>query len=818
MNLVEAADDIRAGLIDGTYRQGRGGTAMNIMAIAGITWLHWLMTRELLCPPWLVAMLLLSSLRGVIIFKVCADLSAYATDLKERLFVIPLLGTSLLWAVLPPLVFPGIATYEKLALAVIQAGMAGGAASVLAGLNWSARFYLACMLGPASLILSSEQPYGIALTGLGLAYLGVMLLTHAQSRRMLMEAHLRLHENRQLSSAAMTQRAQVERLNEDLLAAQSKLWEQNNALEAMVVERTEKMRLSAVAVDNTAEGVMVLDHLGIVLEVNPAFTHITGLAPGDIVGRHLSSLGSHPEEASAHDRMWKQLIQAGRWKGELWSRKADGGTFLERRLIDGVRNADDQVTHYVLVFNDITEAREKDERIRYLAYHDTLTGLPNRLLLEDRLRQGIALAERERQRLAVMFLDIDHFKGVNDGLGHAVGDVLLQQVAVLIREQIRSCDTLGRLGGDEFLILLHGIRHSESCAVLARKISHALAAPLQVRSHQIHIEVSIGIAVYPDDGTDAATLMKNADTAMYEAKTAGRGTFRYFQANMSEQAARRLELDLDLRQAIQRNELSLEYQAKVSASSGTVVGYEALLRWRNQKQGCISPAQFIPVAEDTGLITQIGEWVLVETCQQIARCELMGLGWLPVAINVSAKQLSAGDLVSRVRKTTAQAAISPALLQIEVTESVLMAHRKEVVQTLHALKALGVRVAIDDFGTGYSSLAYLRHLPIDVLKIDRSFVAESELDANGLAIVKTILALGRTLGLTVVAEGVETQSQSVLLRKLGCNQLQGFLFAIPVSGEQIAADLLAERAEAGAPTVAGIGCNPSSAHPAGGSF
>jgi diguanylate cyclase (GGDEF)-like protein len=423
------------------------------------------------------------------------------------------------------------------------------------------------------------------------------------------------------------------------------------------------------------------------------------------------------------------------------------------------------------------------------------------LLLEDRLRQAIALAERERQRLAVMFLDIDHFKGVNDGLGHAAGDILLQHVASLIREQIRSSDTLGRMGGDEFLILLHGIRHSEICAVLARKISDALAAPLQVLSHHIHIGVSIGIAIYPDDGTDAATLMKNADTAMYEAKTAGRGTFRYFQSNMSERAARRLELDLDLRQAIQRNELSLEYQAKVSASSGAVVGYEALLRWHNQKQGFISPAQFIPVAEDTGLITQIGEWVVVETCRQIARWEAMGLGWLPVAINVSARQLSAGDLVSRVRQTTAQAAISPALLEIEVTESVLMAHPKEVVQTLHALKALGVRVAIDDFGTGYSSLAYLRHLPIDLLKIDRSFVAESELDANGLAIVKTILALGRTLGLTVVAEGVETQSQAVLLRKLGCDQLQGFLFATPVSGEQIAADLLAERAEAGAPTV-----------------
>ena len=795
MNLAEAAtDDVRAGLIDGTYRQGQGGTAMNLMAIAGITWLHWLISRELLSPAWLTAMLLLTLLRGVIIFKVCADPSVHATALKERLFVIPLLGTSLLWGFLPLILFPSIGTEEKLALAVIHAGMAGGAASVLAGLAWSARFYLVCMLGPASLMLSSVQPHGIALSGLGLAYLGIMLLTHAKSRRMLAETHRRLFENRQLSDAAATQQALVERLNEDLLTVQSKLWHQNDALEAIVVERTEKMRLSAVAVENTTEGVMVLDHLGTVLEVNPAFARITGLAPDDILGRPVTSLGSHLDEAPAHDRMWRQLSRTGRWEGELWSRKADGGTFLERRLVDAVRNADGQVTHYVLVFNDITEAREKDERIRYLAYHDTLTGLPNRLLLEDRLMQSIARAEREHQQLAVMFLDIDHFKGVNDGLGHAVGDILLQQVAQLIREQIRGSDTLGRLGGDEFLILLYGVDHGESCAALARKISDALAAPIQVLSHGIHIGVSIGIAVYPDDGADAATLMKNADTAMYEAKTAGRGTFRYFQSSMSEQAALRLELDLELRQAIQRSELSLEYQSKVSAATGAVVGYEALLRWRNEKQGAISPAQFIPVAEDTGLINQIGDWALEETCRQIARWEAMGLGWLPVAINVSARQLSAGDLVSRVREATARTSVSPALLEIEVTESVLMAHPKEVVQTLHALKALGVRVAIDDFGTGYSSLAYLRHLPIDVLKIDRSFVAESELDANGLAIVKTILALGRTLGLTVIAEGVETSSQTMLLRRLGCDQLQGFHFSTPLSGERIAADLLAERA------------------------
>jgi diguanylate cyclase (GGDEF)-like protein/PAS domain S-box-containing protein len=796
MNLAELADEIHAGLIDATYRQARGGVIMTIVAIGGITWLHWLMNRQLLNPPWLVAMLLISLLRGAITFKVCADLSRYTTDLKVRLFVMPLLVTSLLWAILSPLVFPGIDTYEKLALAVIHAGLAGGSVSVLAGLKWSARLYLVCMLGPASVMLSAEQPYGITLTGLGLAYLAVMLVTHAQSRRMLMEAHLRLQENRQLSNAAATQHGLVERLNEKLLAAQSKLQNQNNSLEAVVLERTEKMRLFAAAVENTAEGVIVLDTQGIVLEVNPAFTHITGLAPSDIVGRPLSSLSSSPQEASAYNQMWQQLAETGRWEGELWSRKPNGDSFLERRSVDSVRNADGQISHYVLVFNDITDTRRKDERIRYLAYHDTLTGLPNRLLLEDRLRQSITLAQRERQSLAVMFLDIDQFKAVNDGLGHAVGDLLLQQVAKRLQEQLRSSDTLGRLGGDEFLVLLQRVRHGHRCAMLARRIADALAAPLQVLSHQIHIGVSIGIAVYPDDGTDAATLMKNADTAMYEAKTAGRGTFRYFQSNMSERAAQRLELDLDLRQAIQRNEFSLEYQPKVDACSGAVVGYEALLRWSTRKRGSVPPSQFVPVAEDTGLITQIGEWALVESCRQIARWEAMGLESQPVAINVSSRQLYAGDLVNQVREAVAQTAISPALLEIEVTESVLMAHPKDVIETLQALKVLGVRVAIDDFGTGYSSLAYLRQLPIDVLKIDRSFVAEVELDINGLAIVKTILALGHTLGLTVIAEGVETRSQAELLRSLGCDQLQGFLFATPARGEQIAAELLGERAEA----------------------
>jgi diguanylate cyclase (GGDEF)-like protein/PAS domain S-box-containing protein len=785
MKPIDATTDaVREGLIDGAYRQGQGGMLMNLMAISGIAWLHWLMAKEPLSPPWLTGMLLLTLARGAVIIKVCANPSAYSIDFKERLFVLPLVVTSLLWAALP-LLFPTATGDERLALSVVQAGMAGGAASVLAAVNWSARLYLACMLAPASLMLALQRPYGIALTALGLAYLGIMLLAHSQARRILLEALVRLQQNRELSTAAEAQRTLLERLNQELLAAQDRLRHQNSALEKAVAERTAKMRLSAVAIENTAEGVMVLDHGGNVLEVNPGFTRITGYTPEEVIGRSVALLHSPHQNDAFYDEMWSQLAHTGRWEGELWSRTASGGAFLERRSVDAVHDTAGRITHYVTVFNDITEARQKDNRIRHLAYHDALTGLPNRLLLEDRLRQGIALAEREQERLALMFLDLDQFKGVNDGLGHDIGDILLQQVAERIRSRMRSSDTLGRLGGDEFVILLRGVHRVESCAVLAQEIADALAEPIQVLSHRIHIGVSIGIAVYPEDGTDGPTLMKSADTAMYAAKSAGRGTFRYFQPEMSVQAALRLELDLELRQAIEHNELSLHFQPKVDAASGVVEGYEALLRWSNPHRGMIPPTQFIPVAEDSGLISRIGEWILREASRQIAHWHALGLGWQRVAVNVSARQLRAGDLVRQVREAAAQAAIPASLLEIELTESVLMGHPEEAAHTLTALKGLGLTLAIDDFGTGYSSLAYLRRLPIDVLKIDRSFVTESELDANGLAIVKTILALGRTLGMTVVAEGVETQKQALLLRRLGCHQLQGFLFGVPVPGDQI---------------------------------
>ena len=554
-------ETVRAAMIDGAYRQGRGGMVMNLLAVIGIAWLHWLLTGEAFAPGWVGAMVAVTLLRIAVILKVIGDPDAFSVTVRERLFDGPLIVTAILWGVLPVVAFPVVDGDERLALSLVLAGMAGGGASVLTGRLWATRIYLVFMLAPASAMLAGHPPHGMALGALGLCYLAVMLATHAQGRRMFVEANVRLAENRRLAEESGRQKARMQQLNEELLRAQTELWRHNDDLERIVAERTEKMRLASVAIGNTAEGVMVLDDKGKVLEINPAFTRITGFDAADIVGRPASLMRSHHQDAEFYERFWHELERDGRWDGELWSRTSDGGVFLERRSVRAVRDADSRVTHYVSVFNDITEERQKDERIRHLAFHDSLTGLPNRMLLEDRLKQAVAVAAREHQHLALMFIDLDQFKSVNDGLGHHVGDLLLQQVADRIRARMRSSDTLARLGGDEFVVLLRGVRRGEDCAHLAHEILDALAEPVQVLSHRIHIGGSIGLAVYPEDGADGETLMKNADTAMYAAKAAGRGTFRYFQREMSEHAALRLELESELRRAIEQNELSLhEFQ------------------------------------------------------------------------------------------------------------------------------------------------------------------------------------------------------------------------------------------------------------------
>lgn len=777
---------LRWSLIENAFAQGQGGALFNGIAVIGIALLHKSMTGDWLAPAWLMAMFVVIAVRLATLRWGERTFAEHSLPFMERLFWIPLAAVSLSWALLPFQLRPDIGTEELLVLALIHFGLAGRAASVLAPVQWSARFYIACLLLPgAILFFVLPSPNSAILGGLTVSYLLTMLSAHHWARRTLLTARRSLIENQGLLGEARRQQEIVEALNRDLVAARDALTTQNAGLERIVAERTAKVRLASAAIENIAAGVIVTDAEGLIVDANPAFCAMTGMSPASIVGQPIGTLNPADHDPFAVEAMWGELRRLGHWSGEVWSRKADGGLFLERRSIDAVRDADGAVTHYVFAVTDITESQEKDERIRFLAFHDALTGLPNRFLLEDRLRHGIEMARRDREQLGLMFLDLDQFKSVNDSLGHQVGDMLLMEVSQRVKSLVRQSDTVARLGGDEFVVLVRGLQNGRVCAMLARKIIEAISEPIQVLSHRINIGTSIGVAVFPDDGTDGTTLMKNADVAMYAAKAAGRGVYRFFEPAMSEAAQLRLELETALRHALAHGELSLHYQPKVVAGSGEIVGYEALLRWHNVERGAIQPSQFIPVAEDCGLIGELGRWTLREACRQIAAWHRAGYGWQRVAVNISARQFVEGDLVGEILCQAEAAEIPPTLLEIELTESMVMNRPDDAAQTLQALKELGVTVAIDDFGTGYSSLAYLRRLPIDVLKIDRSFVGEADLDEHGVAIIHTILALARTLGLAVVAEGVETESQADLLRRGGCDFLQGYLFSRPVPAEVI---------------------------------
>lgn len=781
MNLLQYKDstDLRTVLLDDAYRQGHGGVPMTAIATIGVVVIHWINSGSLLSPLWLGTQLGVTALRGMILIYDTRCGHQLGFELRRHLLTIPMLATTLAWAVLPYLIFPTAGPEEQLGLICVMSGLAGGAASVLAPLQWVGRLYIICMLMPGAVLVYGMPGAGPVISALGFCFMVVMLMTHAQARKVLVVAHTRLAENQRLLGNIQTHQRAAERLNDELLATQDALRRQNASLEDEVEKRTARIRLAFSVIENTTEGVMVMTTDGTVVEVNPAFTVITGYPPEEAIGGPSSVLRSNKHEASDYDQMWQLLRKHGKWEGELWSRKRDGSVFLEHRVVDAVRDEYGHIVHYVSIFNDVTESHYKDEQLRHLAFHDPLTGLGNRSLLQENLVQGIALADRHKSRLAVLFFDLDQFKAINDNLGHQVGDRLLQAVALRLKENLRTSDTLARLGGDEFVVVMNDIRDSEDCAVLAAKVLREISTPFDLDESRIHVRSSVGIAIYPDDGRDVQTLMRNADMAMYAAKSAGRDTFRFFHATLSEDAHRRMEMEAALQDAIAMNQLSLHYQPKVAPTSGRVEGYEALLRWQLPPRGFISPDNFIPVAEDSGLIRSIGAWVVAEACAQIARWHQQGFGWQHVAINVSAKQLLQDDLLEIIRVETRRQAVPPDLLEIEVTESVLVSKPEQAIHVLQNLRTMGVTVAIDDFGTGHSSLAYLRRLPVDVLKIDRAFVQDSVEDAHAQAIIRMILALSKTLDLKVVAEGVETQEQADLLHAGGCDLLQGYLFAHP---------------------------------------
>lgn len=544
--------------------------------------------------------------------------------------------------------------------------------------------------------------------------------------------------------------------------------------------------LSAAIFDRCAEGIVVTDSRSVVLRVNQAFCRMTGFSIQDIVGKSPGTLQSGRHDKAFYRKIWRTLRKHGHWSGEIWSRRKNGEIYREWLSISEIGSEEQYHPCYVGIFIDISGQKQAQE-IHRLAFHDQLTGLPNRPLLEDRLKLAISAAHRSGQRLGVLVIDLDNFKSINDSMGHQVGDALLKQVAGRLDKCIRAGDTLARLGGDEFIILLPEIMDvSRSVTAVVEKIGTALSMPFAFNGYEFVITPSIGITIYPDDADNAGDLMRNADTAMYHAKKLGRNTHQFYKAKMNIAALERLQIEHELRKALECSAFTLYYQPKIETHTGKPMGVEALLRWNNNPH--FSPSRFIPVAEETGMIVAIGTWVLKEACRQKKRWDQLGLGNIipHIAVNVSPHQFQQADFVQLVSGILEESAMAPAALELELTEGALVDNIQETAAKLQALKALGVRLALDDFGTGYSSLSYLKHFAFDALKIDQSFVRDISTDPNDATIAATIIAMSKSLGLAVIAEGVETSAQLDFLRSHGCDQCQGYLFSRPLPPEALA--------------------------------
>ena len=546
----------------------------------------------------------------------------------------------------------------------------------------------------------------------------------------------------------------------------------------------DRLRQSAAVFENTREGVLVTDTELRITMVNRAFCDITGYAEQEVLGLNPSLLASGQHDRDFFAAIWSDIKSAGHWQGEIWNRRKNGEVYPELLSISAVKNELGQPVNYVGVFTDISKLKASEERLDFLAHHDPLTRLPNRLLMNSRLEHAIEFATREKRKLALLVIDLDRFKDVNDSYGHAIGDELLQQVADRLATRLRSVDTLTRLGGDEFTVLLESIVHEEDAARVANIIIAALCEPWWLSNGvQVSIGASIGISLFPEHGASAAELFQHADAALYRAKAEGRGRYKYFTEAMTHNARERIDMESRLHDALDWGDLRVYYQPQVDIASDRIVGAEALVRWQDKQRGLVPPDQFIPIAEETGLIGRIGEFVLRETCLQGKRWLDAGHRHLTLAVNLSPRQILRDDINALVNRVLAETGFPASSLELELTESALMEREEETIATLNRLRAIGVRLAIDDFGTGYSSLSYLKRFPLDVLKIDKSFVDDIPLQQDDMEIAATIISMGHTLGFKVLAEGVETAAQLDFLTKQGCDLYQGYLRSEPLTAE-----------------------------------
>ena len=541
----------------------------------------------------------------------------------------------------------------------------------------------------------------------------------------------------------------------------------------------DSLRQAAAVFDATQEGVLVTDAEQSIVHVNPAFSRITGYSSEEILGQHPNLLKSGRHDAAFYQSLWHALQNRGAWSGEVWNRRKSGEIYPQWQCIRVIHDEQGRVSHYVAVFSDITALKRSQRELDYLAHHDPLSNLPNRLLFTERVAHALERSKIEELRGAVLLIDLDHFKHINESLGHNVGDLLLKSVGERLQQDLPGGCTLARLGGDEFGLLSENCVDAAQAAELAQRLLGSLDTPFRLDDHELYIGASIGISLFPEDADSVEQILRNADSALFKAKSSGREGYAFYVQELTDYARQRVELTSSLRHALDNDELRVYYQPLHDLRDGRQVGMEALVRWQHPQRGLIPPGEFIPIAEDNGMIGAIDSWVLEQACRQMVRWNAEDGALSFVAVNVSSRLFSRGELDMKVAQVLAETGLPPEQLELEVTESAIMEDPDAAQKLLISLRALGVRLAIDDFGTGYSSLARLKRLPVDKLKLDQSFVRGLPDDPEDAAIARAVIALGKSLGLKVLAEGIEQPAQAAFLRELGCNYGQGYHFGRP---------------------------------------
>jgi diguanylate cyclase (GGDEF)-like protein/PAS domain S-box-containing protein len=533
--------------------------------------------------------------------------------------------------------------------------------------------------------------------------------------------------------------------------------------------------------ENTLEGISVTSTEGTIEKVNPGFTTITGYSAEEVIGKNPRILKSDRHDADFYAKMWESVKTKGFWHGEVWNRKKNGEVYPEWLAITAIRDYKGDVSNYVAVFHDISELKHNEEQLKFQAFYDALTGLPNRVLFMDRLNTALIQAKRNKQQLAVLFLDLDNFKNVNDTLGHYAGDLMLIEVAHRLKKCAREEDTVARMSGDEFTIILQELSDEWAPAEVAERILQQFEKAFKIKGTEFYISASIGITYYPTDGTDTPTLIKNADMAMYKIKETGKNSYAFFTPEMQQAVVHRIKRENQLRDAIQNNEFEVYYQPKIRTSTSRLSGAEALVRWIRKDGEIISPEEFIPLAEQTGLIIPLGEYVLRTACARARKWYDEGFDDFTIAVNISALQFRDKDLINLIENILKETRLPAHLLNLEITESIVMTDINKAIDIISKLSKTGTTISLDDFGTGHSSLSYLKQFSLDMLKIDKSFVTGLPEDGNDAAIARMIISLAKTLNLKVVAEGVETREQFCFMCYHRCDEIQGYLFSPPLN-------------------------------------